>query len=56
MLGECVNGVRDANVDGIEIYFDGGIRNGDDVMKCIALGANCVFIGRGVSYANACEG
>ena len=41
---------------GIEVYVDGGIRTGDDVLKCLAIGANCVFTGRGVIYANACEG
>lgn len=26
MLGECVKGVHDSNVKGIEVYVDGGIR------------------------------
>lgn len=30
----------------IEIYLDGGIRTGSDVLKALALGARCVFIGR----------
>ena len=29
---------------------------GTDVLKCIALGAKCVFLGRGALYANAAEG
>lgn len=34
-----------------EVYVDGGVRTGNDVFKCIALGANYVFIGRPISYA-----
>lgn len=30
----------------IEVYLDGGIRTGSDVLKALALGARCVFIGR----------
>lgn len=30
----------------IEVYLDGGIRTGSDVLKSLALGAKCVFIGR----------
>lgn len=30
----------------IEVYLDGGIRKGSDVLKALALGAKCVFIGR----------
>jgi L-lactate dehydrogenase (cytochrome) len=29
---------------------DGGIRTGNDILKCIALGANYVFVGRPISY------
>ena len=30
----------------MEIYIDGGIRRGSDVLKALALGADFVFIGR----------
>ncbi|NWU63921.1 HAOX2 oxidase, partial [Pterocles burchelli] len=30
----------------VEVYLDGGIRKGSDVLKALALGARCVFIGR----------
>ncbi|XP_038074166.1 hydroxyacid oxidase 1-like [Patiria miniata] len=30
----------------VEVYMDGGIRQGTDVMKALALGARAVFIGR----------
>lgn len=29
-----------------EVYIDGGIRSGTDVLKALALGARAVFIGR----------
>ena len=36
------------------MYFDGGVSRGTDVLKALALGARCVFIGRpvlwGLSY------
>lgn len=38
------------------ILFDGGIRNGVDVIKAIALGANSVLIGRPWVYAMAAQG
>jgi 4-hydroxymandelate oxidase len=36
-----------AAVDGrAEVYLDGGVRKGIDVLKCLALGARAVFVGR----------
>jgi len=37
----------------IEVYVDGGIRTGSDVLKALALGAKCVFIGRPVVWGLA---
>jgi len=34
----------------IEIWFDGGIRSGQDVLKAIALGAHATLIGRAYLY------
>jgi len=39
-----------------EIYLDGGIRRGSDVMKAIALGARAVFIGRPILWGMAVAG
>lgn len=30
----------------IEVYLDGGVRKGTDILKALALGARAVFIGR----------
>ncbi|KAM3144335.1 hypothetical protein pb186bvf_003499 [Paramecium bursaria] len=38
-----------------EVYIDGGIRQGTDIIKCLALGARCVFIGRPVFYSIVIE-
>lgn len=40
----------------IPVWFDGGVRNGSDVLKALALGADLVWIGRGVLWGLACEG
>ena len=40
----------------IEVYMDGGVRQGTDVMKALALGARAVFIGRPVLWGLACSG
>ena len=39
-----------------EVYLDGGIRKGTDVLKAIALGAKMVFIGRPVLWGLAYNG
>ncbi|KAK1792943.1 hypothetical protein P4O66_001667 [Electrophorus voltai] len=40
----------------VEIYLDGGIRRGTDVLKALALGAKAVFVGRPILWGLACEG
>ena len=39
-----------------EIYIDGGIRRGTDVLKALALGANAVLLGRPILWGLAANG
>ncbi|GFY55716.1 hydroxyacid oxidase 1 [Trichonephila inaurata madagascariensis] len=39
-----------------EVYLDGGVRNGTDVLKALALGAKAVFIGRPILWGLAHSG
>lgn len=48
--------ISDAVRGDIEVLFDGGIRNGIDVLKALALGADGVLIGRPWVYAAASGG
>lgn len=38
------------------VMLDGGIRDGTDVFKALALGASCVFVGRPVIWGLAVDG
>ena len=51
-LAEVVAAVGDR----VEVYVDGGLRRGADVMKALALGAHGVLIGRPVLWALATGG
>ena len=44
-------GIVDAVGSNLEVYMDGGIRSGLDVLKAMALGAKACFIGRAWAYA-----
>ncbi len=35
----------------MEIYIDGGVKTGSDIFKCLALGADFVFLGRGFLFS-----
>ena len=48
---ELVGPVADAVGDRIEIYCDGGVRRGSDVVKAVALGATAAMTGRSYFYA-----
>jgi len=40
----------------IPILIDGGFRRGTDILKALALGADCVLIGRPILWGLACAG
>lgn len=40
----------------IEVYMDGGVRTGNDVLKALALGARCIFLGRPILWGLTCKG
>jgi isopentenyl diphosphate isomerase/L-lactate dehydrogenase-like FMN-dependent dehydrogenase len=40
----------------MELWFDGGIRYGEDIFKALALGADFVFIGRPVMWGASVGG
>ena len=42
--------VADAVGDRMEIYLDGGVRKGADVLKALSMGARAVFIGRPIFW------
>ena len=47
---------KEHGVPKVPVWFDGGVRNGSDILKALALGADLVWIGRPVLWALACEG
>ncbi len=55
-LREVVAALREAGHERAEIYVDGGIRRGTDVLKAIALGARAVLVGRPVLWGLAAGG
>lgn len=42
--------------DDMEVFVDGGIRRGSDIVKCLALGAKACLIGRPAAYGLAANG
>lgn len=53
---EVLPHVVDAAGDRCEIYVDGGIRRGSDILKAIALGARAVLIGRPILWGLSVSG
>ena len=37
----------------VEVFMDGGVRQGTDVLKALAMGAKAVFVGRPVMWGLA---
>jgi L-lactate dehydrogenase (cytochrome) len=57
VLAEVMPILREKKLDDkIEIYIDGGIRRGTDVLKALCLGAKGVGLGRAFLYANSAYG
>ncbi|KAK3836228.1 MAG: hydroxyacid oxidase-like protein 1 [Linnemannia gamsii] len=52
-LPEVLDAVKGRNV---EVYIDGGVRKGTDVLKALAIGAKAVFLGRPVLWGLAHDG
>ena len=48
--------VADAAGDRVEVYMDGGVRRGTDVVVALALGARAVLVGRPTLWGLACGG
>jgi len=53
---ELLPEVVDAVAGRLEVYVDGGIRRGSDVVKALALGARAVLAGRAPLWGLACGG
>ena len=53
---EALPEVVEAVAGGLEVYVDGGIRRGTDVLKALALGARAVLLGRPVLWGLAVDG
>eukprot|EP00062_Callorhinchus_milii_P019647 gi/632974423/ref/XP_007903670.1/ PREDICTED: hydroxyacid oxidase 1 [Callorhinchus milii] len=60
---DCVPATIDALVEiaeavggSAEVFLDGGVRKGTDVLKALALGAKAVFVGRPVLWGLAYQG
>jgi isopentenyl diphosphate isomerase/L-lactate dehydrogenase-like FMN-dependent dehydrogenase len=47
--------VVDAGAD-IEVYVDGGVSSGTDVLRAVAIGAGAVFLGRPPVWGLAVDG
>jgi 4-hydroxymandelate oxidase len=53
---EALPEVVEAVANRCEVYLDGGIRHGTDVLKALALGARAVLIGRPILWGLAVNG
>ena len=57
ILPEVMRDLREAGLDKkIDVFVDGGIRRGTDIIKCMALGAKAVGIGKPAVYSMSAYG
>ncbi|SCU86780.1 LADA_0E00254g1_1 [Lachancea dasiensis] len=57
VLAEAMPILREQRLDDkLEVFIDGGVRRGTDILKALCLGAKGVGIGRPFLYANSCYG
>ncbi|WP_120635813.1 alpha-hydroxy acid oxidase [Ruegeria sp. EL01] len=52
----ALSDIRNSVGDDFPVFYDSGLRSGEDVLKSIAQGANFVFFGRVLQFAIAAEG
>lgn len=52
----ALQAIRQAVGDDYTLFYDSGLRDGEDIVKAYASGANFVFLGRPFSYAIAANG
>ncbi|XP_075535147.1 2-Hydroxyacid oxidase 1-like [Dermacentor variabilis] len=53
---EALSAIVEAVGNKTEVYLDGGVRTGTDVLKALALGARAVFVGRPALWGLAYNG
>jgi isopentenyl diphosphate isomerase/L-lactate dehydrogenase-like FMN-dependent dehydrogenase len=53
---DALPGIVDRIGDRAEVYLDGGVRRGTDVITALCLGAKGIFIGRPFLYGLICDG
>ena len=57
VLAETMPVLKERHLDDkLEIFIDGGVRRGTDILKALCLGAKGVGLGRPFLYANSCYG
>ena len=56
MTGDALKEIADAVAGRAELYVDGGIRRGTDIVKALALGARAVLVARPVIWGLALDG
>lgn len=53
---DCLKRIREAVGDDYPLFFDSGLRSGEDIVKAYAVGADFVFMARPLLFAMAAEG